>query len=122
MMTSLQENDAEQDTSHSELKQKIQYVGRLEVKKVVGIAITGYKDAVRELFSGFLSDNEKILGCGYLGSSGFIIKEYSFWCVTNLRACSLRIKRGGEVIFSSGYLESINAEVFYQPSLLMLWQ
>jgi hypothetical protein len=38
-----------------------------------------------------------------------------------MRACSLRIKRGGELIFSSGYLSQINSDAFYQPSLILLW-
>lgn len=95
--------------------------GKVELGQVLSDAITGNKDSVKELFGGFLSDNEQVSECGYLGTLGVIFPEHSFWCVTNSRVCSLRTKRGGEMTFSSGYLEHINSDAFYQPSLFMLW-
>ncbi len=66
--------------------------------KAIQDAKDGNTESVAGLFSGFLSKSEKINGCGYLGSLGFIFVEHSFWCVTDTRACSLRIKRGGELV------------------------
>jgi hypothetical protein len=95
--------------------------GTVTVSKVLRQAVAGDPQAVMSLFSGFLTEAEELRGCGYLGSLGFIFPEYSFWCVTDERASSLRIKRSGEVVFSSGYLAQINSEAFYQPSLTRLW-
>lgn len=84
-------------------------------------ARAGNSKAVEDLLSGFLGKTEVVSGCGYLGSLGFIFPEHSFWCVTDTQACSLRIKRTGELVFSSGYLPHINSLAFYQPSLIPLW-
>lgn len=95
--------------------------GSIELSNVLKEAMAGNEKAIANLFSGFLSNAETVDGCGYLGSLGFIFPEQSFWCVTDLRACSLRIKRGGELVFSSGYISHINSDAFYQPSLTLLW-
>lgn len=93
----------------------------IDTSKLLARATTNDPKAVSALFSGFMGNEEQLLDCGYLGTLGFIFVEHSFWCVTPYRACSLMIKRGGECSFTSGYLEHINSEAFYQPSLVMLW-
>jgi hypothetical protein len=95
--------------------------GTIDLGQLLRQATTDDKDAVMNLFKGFLADNETITECGYLGTLGLIFTEHSFWCVTSTRVCSLRLKRGGEMTFSSGYLEYINSDAFYQPSLILLW-
>ncbi len=71
----------------------------IALSDVLKEAKAGNSQAVENLFSGFLAPSEGIRGCGYLGSLGFMFPEHSFWCVTTTRTCSLRIKRGGEVVF-----------------------
>jgi len=95
--------------------------GNIDLSDILNGAKAGDSKAVSDIFSGFIGKHEAITGCGYLGTLGFIFPEHSFWCVTDTRACSLRIKRGGELVFSSGYLSHINSDAFYQPSLVMLW-
>lgn len=95
--------------------------GRVNLKDILVQAKTDDKNAIESLFHGFLSEGETATDCGYLGTMGFIFAEHSFWCVTPLRVCSLRIKRGGEMVFNSGYIEHVNSDAFYQPSLFLLW-
>lgn len=94
---------------------------KVSVKGVLGEAKADNKDAIKQLFSGFLAKGEEINDCGYLGEMGFIFSESSFWCVTPLRVCALRIKKGGELFFQGGYISEIKSDAFYQPSLVMLW-
>jgi len=95
--------------------------GMVSLSSILQEAKADNSEAVAALFSGFLSKGETIRGCGYLGCLGFIFPQHSFWCVTDTRACSLRLKRDGELLFSSGCLAHINSDAFYQPSLLILW-
>jgi hypothetical protein len=93
----------------------------VNLSEVLQEARAGNSEAVEDLFSGFLGQAEVVTDCGYLGSLGFIFPEHSFWCVTDTQACSLRIKRTGQLEFSSGYVIHINSHAFYQPSLIPLW-
>ena len=95
--------------------------GRVNINDVLASAKKDDAQAVEKLFRGFLSEEESVRDCGYLGAMGIVFKEHSFWCVTPIRVCSLRIKNGGELQFSSAYIEHINSDAFYQPSLVALW-
>lgn len=94
--------------------------GFLNLADLLNHAIMDNEESVKALFQGFIAESEEVIDCGYLGTLGIIFPEHSFWCITSERLCSLRIKNGGEMSFTSAYLEYINSNAFYQPSLLKL--
>ena len=95
--------------------------GRIELGDVYQRAKQNDPQAVRQLFSGFMSRQEQIVDCGYLGALGFIFPEHSFWCVTNNRACGLLMNASGRVDFAFGFLKALDVAYFRQPSLVGLW-
>jgi hypothetical protein len=95
--------------------------GTVELQDTLTKATSGDREAVAQLFQGFFADDEVNVDCGYFGTLGFIFVEHSFWCITDTRICTLRIKRGGEMFFQSCLNEHIKSDAFYQPSLLALW-
>lgn len=94
--------------------------GLLNLDELLNDAIMDNEDSIKTLIQGFIAESEEIIDCGYLGTLGIIFPEHSFWCITSDRLCTLRIKNGGEMSFISAYLEYINSNAFYQPSLLKL--
>lgn len=95
--------------------------GRVNLGELFSKAKVDDSEAVEQLFRGFLAEDEVVSDCGYLGSMGFVFKEHSFWCVTPIRVCSMRVKSGGEMNFTSAYIDHINSDAFYQPSTILLW-
>ena len=95
--------------------------GRVVLGDVYRRARSNDRHAVKELFSGFLGENEQVIDCGFLGSIGFIFPEHSFWCVTDSRVCGLLLNRGGWMMFNFGFIKALNRAVFVQPSLVGIW-
>ena len=98
-----------------------QGAGRIKLGDVFQRAKSNDRQAVQELFNGFLGKTEQVVDCGYLGALGFIFPEHSFWCVTNSRVCGLLVNRGGWMNFNFGFIKSLDRGVFTQPSIIWLW-
>jgi len=95
--------------------------GRIQLGEVYRRAKQNDRQAVQEMFQGFLGRTEQVIDCGYLGSLGLIFPEHCFWCVTNSRVCGLMINYAGWVRFQFGFIKSLNRATFNQPSLVKLW-
>jgi hypothetical protein len=95
--------------------------GRVQLGDVYQRAKKNDRQAVRELFLGFLGRNETVVDTGYLGSLGLIFPEHSFWCVTNARICGMVVNASGRLDFAFCFLKAVDIAHFHQPSRVGLW-
>jgi len=79
-------------------------------------------DAVSLMFRQFIEENETIEFAEYLGLRGLWgIGNHSFACITNKRIASIQTGSFGEVLYQDGWLEELNSNVIYQPSIFLLY-
>lgn len=95
--------------------------GRVELGDVYRRARKNDRQAVQQLFQGFLGRNETVIDAGYLGALGLIFPEQSFWCVTNARICGMVVNATGRVDFTFCFLKAVDVAHFHQPSTVGLW-
>lgn len=95
--------------------------GRIELGDVYQRAKKNDRQAVQQLFQGFLGRNETVIDAGYLGALGLIFPEQSFWCVTNARICGMVVNATGRVDFTFCFLKAVDVAHFHQPSTVGLW-
>ena len=101
--------------------QETDRAGRINLGELYQRARSNDKQAIMDLFAGFLGTGERVVDCGYLGVLGIIIPEHSFYCVSNTRVCGLMVRPDGQVTFTFGFIKALNIARFNQPSILLLW-
>lgn len=89
---------------------------------ILSRAIKNDRDAIETMFRQFLDETEAIEFAEFLGVKGILgIGEKSFSCITPRRVASLQVSSFGELVYQDGFLEDINSNIIYQPSLLPLY-
>lgn len=91
-------------------------------KSLTARAQSGDRQAIETMFRQFTPPDETYYAVDYLGFEGlWIFGTHSFGALTDRRVAALRMTMWGEVVYQDGFLESINSNVFYQPSKLWLY-
>lgn len=84
-------------------------------------ATNGEKNAIKEMFQNFVSEDETIMEVQYFGDYGFLFRTKSFVCITDKRVASLEYGPFGKLIYTDAFIEEINSGIIYQPSLFQLY-
>ncbi|MBI1347705.1 hypothetical protein GC163_15630 [bacterium] len=91
-------------------------------KSLTSRALGGDRQAIETMFRQFTPPDETYYAVDYLGFEGlWIFGTHSFGALTDRRVAAMRMTFWGEVVYQDGFLESINSNVFYQPSKLWLY-
>jgi len=88
---------------------------------IVDLAKNDDADALHAIFGQFISADEKVVWCGYLGKRGMLFGRRSFACLTDKRVADCSIGWFGEIVYQDALLEYFNSTVVYQPSRLSLY-
>jgi hypothetical protein len=80
------------------------------------------KASLELMFRQFISQDESIHVCEYMGELGMLLGvTHSFACVTDRRISSLQVGHFGEVLYTDAMLEDVNSGAVIQPSNLWLY-
>lgn len=88
---------------------------------IVDLAKNDDAEALHAIFGQFISPDEKVVWCGYLGKLGLFFGRRSFACLTDKRVADISIGWFGEIVYQDALLEYFNSTVVYQPSRLSLY-
>ena len=84
-------------------------------------AKSGDVEAIKDMFSSFLGEDETIISADYFGKYGIIFPTHSFACVTDKKVATLQTRAFGRLVYVEAFIEKVNSGVIYQPSLFLLY-